>query len=65
MHNLERKIDFFILISQNFVPMALVDNKSASVQVMAWRLTGDRSLPEPRATQYSDAYMRRHASMSE
>ena len=30
--------------------------KTALVQVMAWRKTGDRSLPEPLLTQFTDAY---------
>ena len=47
-----------IQISFKFVPKALIDNKSASVQVMAWRRTGDKPLPEPKLTQFADAYMR-------
>ena len=35
-----------------------IDNKSALVQVMAWRRTGDKPLPEPILTQFIDAYMR-------
>ena len=34
-----------------------IDNKSALVQVMAWRWTGDKPLPEPMLTQFTDAYM--------
>ena len=34
-----------------------IDNKSALVQVMAWRGTGDKPLCEPMLTQFADAYM--------
>ena len=47
-----------IQISQKFVHMSPVDNKPESVQVMAWRRTGDKPLPEPILTQFTDAYMR-------
>ena len=50
---------FCILIS---IPLKLVskgpvDNKSALVQVRACRQTGDKPLPEPMMTQFTDAYM--------
>ena len=32
--------------------------KSALVQVMAWRRTGDKPLPKPMLTQLADTYMR-------
>ena len=32
-----------IRISLKLVPMSLIDNKSALVQVMAWRQTGDKA----------------------
>ena len=35
-----------------------MDDKSALVQVMALRQTGDKPLPEPMLTQLADAYMR-------
>ena len=41
-----------------FVPKDLIDNKAALVQVMAWRRTGDKLLPEPMLMQFTDAYMR-------
>ena len=41
-----------------FVPMSPIDNKPALVQVMAWRQTGDKALPEPMLTHCTDAYMR-------
>ena len=34
------------------------DNKSALVQAVAWRRTGDKPLPEPMMSQFTDAYMR-------
>ena len=34
-------------ISLRFVPMDLIRDKAALVHVMAWRRTGDKSLPEP------------------
>ena len=47
-----------IKISLNFFPSGPIDNKSALVQVMAWRLTGGKPLPEPMLNQFIDAYMR-------
>ena len=47
-----------IQISLKFVPRSPTDNKPALVQVMAWRRTGDKPLPEPMITQLTDAYMR-------
>ena len=44
-------------ISLKFVPRSPVDNKPALVQVMAWRRTGDKPLPEPMITQFTGAYM--------
>ena len=51
---------FFILIriSLKFVPEGLINSKSALVQVMAWRRTGNKPLPEPMLTLFTDAYMR-------
>ena len=46
-----------IQISQNFVSMSPFDKKAALVQVMAWRI-GDKPLPEPMMTQFTDAYIR-------
>ena len=47
-----------IEISLKFVPMSPIYNKPALVQVRAWRRTGDKPLPEPMLTQFTDAYMR-------
>ena len=46
-----------IPISLKFVPRSLIDNKSALVQVMAWRRTGDKPLPELMLTQFTDTYV--------
>ena len=43
---------------RKFVPKSPIDNKSTLVQVMAWSLTGDKSLSEPMLTQFTVAYMR-------
>ena len=48
----------FIRISLKFVPRSPIDTKPALVQVMAWRRTGDKPLPELVLTQFTDAYMR-------
>ena len=46
-----------IRISPKIVFRSVIDNKPALVQVMAWRRTGDKPLPEPILTQITDAYM--------
>ena len=46
-----------IQILLKFVPKGPIDNKRATVQVMAWRRTGGKPLPEPMLTQFTDAYM--------
>ena len=47
-----------IWISLKFVLKSPIDNKPALVQIIAWRRTGDRPLPEPMLTQFIDEYMR-------
>ena len=47
-----------IQISLKFVPMSLIDYMQVLVQVMAWRRTGDKPLPELMMTQFTDAYVR-------
>ena len=44
-------------ISLKFVPKDLIDNKSALVQVRAWRQIGDKPLSEPMLTSFTEAYM--------
>ena len=46
------------IISLRFVPRGSNDKKSALVQVMAWRRTGDKRLPEQMLIQFTDAFMR-------
>ena len=47
-----------ICISLKFVLGSPIDNKPVLVQVMAWCRTGNKPLPEPMLTQFTDAYMR-------
>ena len=54
---LEENARISIQISLKFVPSGPVDNESALVQVMAWRRTGDRPLPESMLAHFTDAYM--------
>ena len=57
MHFLISKYCIFIPISLKFVPKELIDNKSALVQVMAWRRTGDRAVSESIVAYFTDAYI--------
>ena len=43
-----------IRISLKFVPRSPINNKPAMVQVMAWRRTGDKPLPEPVLTHFTN-----------
>ena len=54
---LNENVKILIQISLQFVPRGPIDNKSALVQVMAWRRTGDKPLSEPMLTSFTDAYM--------
>ena len=47
-----------IQLSLKLVLKGPIDDKAALVQVMAWRRTGDKPLPEAMITKYTDAYMR-------
>ena len=62
--SLNEKLCILITISLNFVSKGLIDNKAAFDQVMAWRRTGDKTLPEPMLIQFLDAYMRHQGEMS-
>ena len=53
-----------IPISLSFVPRGPIDNRPALVQVMAWRRTGDKPLPEPTLTQFTDTYMQQSGEMN-
>ena len=46
-----------------FVARDPLDNKSAFVQVMAWRRTGAKPLPAPMMAQFTDAHMRHEVQM--
>ena len=52
------ELGIMIQISLKYVPRRSIGNKPALVQVMAWRRTGDKPLPEPMMTQFNDTYMR-------
>ena len=54
---MNEKFHISIRISLKFVPKGQIDNKSAYVHVMACRQKGDKPLPEPMLTQFTDAYM--------
>ena len=56
--SVNEKIRISNQISLKFVPKDLIDNKSALVQVMAWRRISDKPLSEAMMTQFTDAYMR-------
>ena len=55
---MNEKLFMSIRLSLKFVPKGPIDNKAALVQAMAWRRTGDKPLPEPMLTHFTDAYMR-------
>ena len=61
---MNKKFCILILISPIFFTKDPVDNKSALVQVMAWHQTGDKPLPEPMLTQFTNTYMRLSVEMS-
>ena len=51
------KLCILIRISLKFVPKGPIDNKSAFIQVMAWRWTGAKPLSEPKLAQFTEAYV--------
>ena len=50
---LNENVQISIKISLKFIPKGPIDNKSALFQVMAWRRTGDKPLPESMLTQFT------------
>ena len=60
---LNEKFDISIRISLKFVPKGPIDNKSVLVQVIAWCRRGEKPLPEPMLTQFTD-YMRHQGKTS-
>ena len=70
---MNEKFFISIRISLKFVPRGAIDNRSALVQVMAWHPlvqvmawhpTGDKSLPEPMLTKFTDIYVALRADES-
>ena len=55
---MNEKFWILIRISLKFVPKGQIDNTTTLVQVMAWRQTGDKPLPESMQIKLIDAYMR-------
>ena len=53
-----------IQISLKLVPKGPINNKPAFVQVMAWGRAGNKSLPEPMMTQFTDAFLWYQVEMS-
>ena len=51
-------VRILIQISLKFVPKGSIDNKPVLVQIMAWRQTGPKPLPEAMLTQFINPYMR-------
>ena len=56
--------DHLNTISLKYVPEGLIDNMAALVQILAWCWSGDKPLPEPMLTQFTDAYMQHKGEMS-
>ena len=52
------KFCIFIRISLLFVRKGKIGTKSVLIQVIVWRQTGSRLLPEPMLTRLTDAYIR-------
>ena len=55
---MNEKICISIQMSLKFAPKGPIDKMSALVQVMARRRIGDKPLPEPMLTHFTDAYVR-------
>ena len=53
-----------IQISLKFVSRSPINNKPALIQVMAWRRSGDKPLPEAMMTQFTDAHNLHYGEMS-
>ena len=50
-------MEMIVQISQKLVPKSPIDNILALVQVMAWRGTDNKPLPEAMVIQFTDAYV--------
>ena len=64
MHFFNENDSIPIRIPLKCIPRSTVDIKPALVQVVAWHRLGDKPLPEPMITQFTDAYMRHYGEMS-
>ena len=53
---MNEQLRILIQILLKFVRKGLVDTTWALVQVMAWRRTGDKPLPEPMLILFTDVY---------
>ena len=56
--SLNENVLIFIKILLKFIPMGPINNILALIQIMAWSQIGDKPLPEPMMTQFTDTYMR-------
>ena len=54
---MNEKFCISVRISLTSVPEGQIDNNSALVEIMAWRRTGAKPLPQPMLTQFTDGYM--------
>ena len=54
---MNENIRISIEISLNFVPKDPINNIPGLIQIMAWRLPGDKPLYEPMMAQFTDAYI--------
>ena len=54
---MNEKLCILIKISLNFVLKGLINNNPALVLIMAWRRIGDKPLPGPMLTLFTDAYV--------
>ena len=61
---MNEKSCILIRISMQFDLKGPINNKPPLVMVMAWRRPGDKPLPEPMLTKFTDAYMRHSGEMS-
>ena len=59
-----KMVEFRFKFQVKFIPRSPINNKPVLVQVMNWRRTGDKPLPEPMMTQFTDVYMRHYGEMS-
>ena len=54
---MNEKFYILIQIALKFAPKGPTDNDKTLVQVMAWHRKGDKPLPEPMLTKYTDTYI--------